>query len=322
MNRKNFIRAFTYSYKAKIISVVLAIFLWIHVTAQDTDEQTFKVPLQLSGIPDSFIVVNDVPDFMEVTIKETRAKLIELRLFGNIKAVVDLPVIRKGWVNIPLSSNVIEVSKDISRSNLSVDKPKFIELNIQKVLTKTVPVKLAYRGGISKKRVIIGDPVIIPNKVVVSGASTIVGDIHFLSTEELDLRNSMGTIKEQVKLRTEDYNNITVDPKEVLIELEIDKLTVRTIPNIPPTILMDNRDLKVECSPAAVSITVEGPAKFIDGIVSSDISIILNINNVFSGTYKVEPEVIVPDGIQRYWLDIDLFSVTVSPDSTGISDKE
>ncbi|MCD6380186.1 hypothetical protein J7M07_07055, partial [bacterium] len=254
MNRKNFIRTFTYCYKAKIISVVLAIFLWIHVTAQDIDEQTFKVPLLLAGIPDSFIVVNDIPDFMEVTIKETRAKLIRLRLFGKIRGVVDLPVIRKGWVNIPLSANIIEISNDISRSNLLVDKPKFIELNLQRVLKKTVPVKLAYREGVSKRRIIVGDPVIIPNKVVVSGASTTVGDIHFLSTNELDLRNRIGIVKEQVKLNTEGYN-IRVDPEEVLVELEVGKLSVRTITNIPPTILMDNRELVIECSPPTASIT-------------------------------------------------------------------
>jgi YbbR domain-containing protein len=320
LNRKNFIRVFTYSYKAKIISIVLAIFLWIHVTAQDIDEQSFKVPLRITGIPDSFIVVNDIPDFMEVTIKETRAKLIKLRLFGKIEGVVDIPVIRKGWVNIPLSANIIEISKDISRSNLLVDEPKFIELNLQRVLKKTVPVKLAYREGVSKKRVIVGDPVIIPNKVVVRGASATVKDIHFLSTNELDLRNRIGIVKEQVKLNTEGYK-ITVDPEEVLVELEVGKLTVRTITDIPPAILMDNRDLVIKCSPATASITVEGPVKFVDGIVSSDISIILNINDVSSGTYTVEPEVIVPDGIQRYWLDVDQFSVTVFPDSNGIGDK-
>ncbi|MCD6380259.1 hypothetical protein J7M07_07440, partial [bacterium] len=61
--------------------------------------------------------------------------------------------------------------------------------------------------------------------------------------------------------------------------------------------------------------------KFVDRIISSDISIILNINDVLPGTYTVEPEVIVPDGIQRYWLDVDSFGVTVFPDSTGIGDK-
>jgi len=321
LNTKNFFRVFTYSYQAKIISVILAIFLWIQVTAQHIDEQIFKVPLQITGIPDRFVVVNDVPDLMEVTIKETRVKLIKLRLFGKIKGVVNLPVVREGWVNIPLSSNIIEIPKDISPRSLLVDKPKFIELNLQKVLTKKVPVKLAYKGEVSKKRFITGDPVIIPNKVLVSGASTIVENIHFLSTNELDVRNRTGIIKEQVKLHTEGYN-ITVDPEEVLVELEMGKLTVRTLSNIPPTILMDDRNMEMECSPVAASIKIEGLMKVVEKIVSSDISIILNISNVSPGTHMIEPEVIVPDGVQRYWLDIDTFSVTAFPDSTGVDDKD
>jgi len=316
LNTKKLIRLFKYSYQAKIISVILAVFLWIHVTAQNIEEQTFKVPLELAGIPDSFVVVNDIPDFVEITINEKRARLIKLRFFGNIKGVVELPAVRKGWVNIPLSSNIIEISEDISRRNLSVDNPKFIELNLQRVLTKDVPVRLAYNGEIAKNRFIAGDPVIIPEKVSVRGASTIVEKIHFLSTNEIDIRNRTGIIKELVDLRTRDYE-ITVEPEKVLVELEICKLRSRKLANIPPTILMDNRNLEIKCSPPAASITVEGREEFIDEIVPSDISIILNINSVTTGTYTVKPEVIVPDRILRYQLDVDTFSVTVLPDSTA-----
>ncbi|HSG28271.1 MAG TPA: hypothetical protein VLA34_07305, partial [Candidatus Krumholzibacterium sp.] len=87
---------------AKIISLVFAVLLWLHVTAQQGEDQSFRVPLVMTGIPDSLTVIHDVPQFIEVTVRGPRSSLIKLRLFGRPKAVVDLSMARKGRVNIPL----------------------------------------------------------------------------------------------------------------------------------------------------------------------------------------------------------------------------
>ncbi len=321
MNLKWFLSAFTSNYKAKIVAIVCAAFLWIHVTAQRVEDQSFRVPLEFKGVTDSLTIVNEVPEGIEVTIKETRVKLIKLRLIGNIRAIVDLSMARVGWMNIPLSSSVIQTDKDINPRNIMIDNPKFLSLNFRKVVTKSVPVKLAFKGGIREKSIIVKDPVIMPERVTISGASTIIEDIGFLSTREIDIRNRTGLVRKEVGFFTEGYD-IKVDPEKVVVELQIDKRTVRTLANIPPTILVDNEDLQVGCSPPAASITIEGPESVLDDIVSSDISIILNISNASPGEYSVKPEVIVPEGIERHWLDTDSFVVTVSADSAGAEGRK
>ena len=35
------------------------------------------------------------------------------------------------------------------------------------------------------------------------------------------------------------------------------------------------------------------------------------------GTFKVEPQVIVPKGIEKYWLDVDGFEIKVSRKKSG-----
>lgn len=315
MDLKTFSKIFTANYKAKIISILCALFLWIHVTAQQVEDQSFRVPLEFKGITDSLTIVNEVPEYVEVTVKETRVKLIKLRLLRNIRAIVDLSVAREGWVNIPLSSNIIDTDKDIDTRNILVDEPKFLALNFKRVVTKSVPVNIAYKGDISEKMIIVSKPVIVPNRVDISGPSNIVEDIDFLSTKEIDIRNRTGIIRKKIGLITEGYN-IKVDPEEVGVELEVDKRTVRTLANIPPTILLDDDKLDVSCSPAAASITIEGPKAIIDEVVASDISVILSISGASPGEYTVKPEIIVPDGIERYWLDIEYFTLKVTSHST------
>ncbi|MBD3179318.1 MAG: hypothetical protein GF417_06795 [Candidatus Latescibacteria bacterium] len=189
MNIKRLIRIITHNYRAKIISILCAFFLWIHVTAQRVEDQSMRVPLALTGLPDSLTVVNEIPESIEVTIKETRANLMRMRLFGDMEAIVDLSRGREGWVNFRLSPDILTFPDGEKPREVKIDKPKVLALNFRKVLTRSVPVKLVYSGNMNRKNIIMENPVIIPSTVTVRGASNVLEDINFLPTEEIDIRN-------------------------------------------------------------------------------------------------------------------------------------
>lgn len=321
MNIKRLIRIITHNYKAKIVSILCALFLWIHVTAQRVEDQSMSVPLELTGIPDSLTIVNEIPESIDVTIKETRATLMRMRLFGSIEAIVDLSRGREGWVNFRLSPEILKFSDGEKPREVKIDRPKVLALNFKKVVSKSVPVKLVYSGNMSRDNIIMNTPVIVPGTVTVRGASNVLEDINFLPTEEIDIRNRTGVISEKARVLTRGYN-IEIDPETVHVELKISERKTRTLANIPPTILVDNQNLEISCRPAVTSLTFSGPREMVEEIVSSDISIILNISDASPGTYELKPEIIVPDGIDQYWLANETFTVIVSADSTATENRE
>ena len=105
--------------------------------------------------------------------------------------------------------------------------------------------------------------------------------------------------------------DISIVPPIVLVEMEIHKRISKTLANIPPTLLQDNADLSVEYSPRVVSITIEGAEDIVRKIVVDDVSVILNITAHEPGKYQIVPKVIVPAGIEKYFLDTDLFEITI-----------
>ncbi|MBD3179317.1 MAG: hypothetical protein GF417_06790, partial [Candidatus Latescibacteria bacterium] len=102
--------------------------------------------------------------------------------------------------------------------------------------------------------------------------------------------------------------SIEIDPEKVHVELKIKERKTRTLANIPPTILVDNQDLEIRCSPPVTSLTFSGAKDLVEDIVTSDISIILNISDASPGIYQLKPEIIVPDGIDQYWLANETFT--------------
>jgi YbbR domain-containing protein len=309
---RRFSKSVTSNLGAKIIALLFAIFLWLHVTAQQLENQRFRVPLSLSGIPDSLTIIHDVPEFVEVTVRGPRSNLLKLRLFGRLKATVDLVDVKQGRVNIPLSSVILNVSEDFDPRDVEVEEPKMLTLNFERVITRMVPVRLAYKGEMPQDIIITGNPTIIPDKVQVQGAMSIVSGISVVNTEEIDIRGKRGKLTQEMAIDVVG-RNVAVSPRNVLVEMELSRRGVRTLANLPPTILQDTDDVTVLYSPKTVSLTIEGPEEVIRNITSDKVSILLDITTRAPGTYKIRPDIKLPQGIEKYWLDVEHFDVTINP---------
>jgi len=316
LSLEGIIKALTRNIGAKIVSLVFAFFLWLHVTAEQGENQSFRVPIAMAGIADSLTITHDVPEFIEVTIRGSRSNLMKLRLFGRLEATVDLSRAVKGRNTVPLSAAVINLPEQIDPREVTVDNPKTLVLNLEEVVTKSVPVRIAYRGELPDDIIIEGSPVIIPSKVKITGASSVVGGIEVISTHEIDIKGRKGEYSEEADLMLRGMD-IRVVPDKVLIEMSIHKRAIRTLANIPPTMLLDDESFTVEYSPRVVSLTIEGPEEIIREITTEDVSVILDLTGKVAGTYLIEPEVIVPKGIERYFLDADNFEITILPPPGG-----
>jgi YbbR domain-containing protein len=307
-------RALTANMGAKIISLLFAIFLWLHVTAQQLENQTFRVPLTLSGIPDSLTIIHDLPEHAVVSVRGSRSNLLKLRLFGRLKATVDVSVAKPGRINIPLSAAILNISEEFDPREVIIDEPKSLTLNFERVSTRLVPVKVAFKGEIPQDIIIRGAPAVIPDRIRVSGAMSVINGISLLNTEEIDIRGKRGKLSQEVRVNLSAYNAVAT-PDKVLVEIELSKRSVRTLANLPPTILQDSADLQVNYSPKTVSLTIEGPEELINSITADEVSILLNITTRQPGSYKIPPEVKLPQGIETYWLDIEYFDITIASPS-------
>ncbi len=316
MSFDTIIKSLTRNLGAKIVSLVFAFFLWLHVTAQQGENQSFRVPLALAGIADSLTITHDVPGSVEVTIRGSRSNLMKLRLFGRLVATVDLSKAVKGRNTVSLSPAMINLPEQIDPREVTVDNPKILVLNFEEIITKSVPVRIAYRGEIPDDVIIEGSPVIIPARVKIIGASSIVEGIEAISTREIDIKGRRGEYSEESALVFGGMD-IRVVPDKVLIEMSIHKRAIRTLANIPPTMLREDESLTVEYSPRVVSLTIEGPEEIIRDITTEDVSVILDLTGKAAGTYVIEPEVIVPNGIERYFLDTDTFEIRILPAGQG-----
>jgi YbbR domain-containing protein len=306
---QNLYRVVTENIGIKIVSVLFAIVLWLYVTAQIGEKQTFRVPLDLVNIPESLTVVSEVPREAAVTMRGARSELMKLRFLSRIRGTVDLGGARRGRVVVPLSAAILNLPAGFPAGDAAIEAPKSLTLDFELIVSAFVPVAPVFRGSVPDEMILVGQPSVSPARVLVRGPAAAMSGIAAVETEPIDLRNKRSGFSQEAVLRVGERCEAV--PRSVRVDIEIAKRAVRTMPGIPPTLLQVEEGFMIEYSPSSASITVEGPEELVNRLVNDDVSIILSIPPGTRGTSRIQPEVIVPQGIDTFSIDVDSFEVKV-----------
>ena len=170
MNNKN-------DLKLKILSIIVAIFMWTFVinTTNPTVNKSYRnIPVVIRKQDDLekkgyTIIGKDESYATNVKLKGSREKLLSLRS-ENIYASVDISDLKEGVQSL-------DIEVDIP-SGVSVDEiePGEINLNIQKVIEKTMPVNLIFSDEIKDGRIVEVNE-LSPKEVTVKGPASIINKI-------------------------------------------------------------------------------------------------------------------------------------------------
>ncbi|MCZ6767244.1 MAG: hypothetical protein O7D32_09980, partial [bacterium] len=146
---------------------------------------------------------------------------------------------------------------------------------------------------------------------MVTGPQSAVDPIDLLPTKKVDLTRIRETLTREVEL---DYDSelFVCEPTRVAVDISISNRSQRVITNLPPTVLVDDDDLHVEVTPKTVSLTLEGPEALIDTLASGDISVLIDLSGKPPGRYVLAPEIIVPEGIRKFEVDVDSLQITLT----------
>ena len=294
MNNKN-------DTKLKALSVLVAIFMWTFVinSTDPTANKTFRnIPVVIKNQDvlekSGYTIVGKESSYgTNVKLKGSREKLISLKP-TNIYASVDIADLEPG-----VQSLDIEVD---TPSGVSVDEvdPGQINLNIQEVLEKSLPVNLVYSDQVkdgkivdvnelSPKSITIKGPASIINKVdrlelKIDDPSVLDGKIHSLPIKTLDKN---GNVISDLDISHEEVNVsfFVYATKEV-------KVVMETSGNIDK----DYEEVSREISPE--SIIIKGPESVIRDI-DAIYTLPIDLKNQKSST-SGEVKLSLPDSVEVY----------------------
>lgn len=163
--------------KLKILSVIVAIFMWTYVinSTNPTVNKVFRsIPVVIKNqekLEESgYIIVGGDQNFTTtIKLKGTRERIIGLKA-ENIYASVDISHLREGIQSLAIN---VDTPSGVSVEN---SDPNQINLNIQKLITKKLPVNLIYNDNIKDGRIVEVNE-LKPKEITVKGPASLVNKV-------------------------------------------------------------------------------------------------------------------------------------------------
>lgn len=175
-------KLFTENWTLKLISLVFALLLWMFIMGERRLEVGYLVPLELQNIPKALMVANEVPSLVDVRVSGPRTLLMKVSP-NDISIVVDLIDLKPGLTTFKRLEERLNLPSGLRVTRLS---PSFIDLKLERIKQKEVPVKITLAGE-PLPGYQIGRIMAVPDKVVVEGGETELKSVSEVTTENVDL---------------------------------------------------------------------------------------------------------------------------------------
>jgi len=199
----------------KLLSVFLAVFLWVVVLGEQKVDVTVNVPLTLS-LPTVLMLVNELPESLEVHLRGPKTLVTSLAprdlTFseppGKLAEGENFILIREDMVRVPRGIQVVDVSPHRIRVVLESLSERDIEVSPR--------VEGAPAAGFVVRRVIS-----VPARVRMSGPTSEIRRLTQVQTLPINLTGQMASFSAQVLLEPVGRLIRIQDGAPIIVEVEI-----------------------------------------------------------------------------------------------------
>jgi YbbR domain-containing protein len=276
-------RVFVEDWRVKLLSLAIAIVLWLLVTGQN-QPVTAHVNVQLNFIrPQALEISNDPPRTVDVMLTGSRNKLDDLTSL-DLVATVDLSDQRAGERVLRLADKAqITLPQGIKVDGF---QPSAIPIRLEEILDRQIAVEPKLEGKPAAGYEVYS---VYPNKgsVSVRGPASRVNALQKIPTESIWLAGHKDSFTApNVALDVPDPKVDLLDPM-VNVAIEIGERRIEK--NFSGVTVTTSDGGKVQ--PATTSVTLLGVASFLEALKPEELKIVLNGENL-------KPRLELPDALK------------------------
>jgi YbbR domain-containing protein len=277
----------------KILSLLAAFSLWFFVNAGERDtEAALQVPLELRNIPAHLMIVSPRIDFIDMRVSGPRTLLSRIDR-DRLSMTLDLSGVRPGPAVFRVQPGTLNLPRGVTVVRVT---PAEVTLELQRVVRKRVPVRVAFRGK-PPGALRVTDTRVAPESVEVIGPENEVGSMKVVETAPVDLEGATaGLLERDVGLEMPgEYVSLSATLVHAQVRLEEPEKS-RTLQKVP--VVVRNEQYRTRVRPDTVQITVRGPQSTIESLELGHGAVYIDAAGREPGRYKLAPSVDLPADVE------------------------
>lgn len=293
----------------KVVCLLVAALLWVQVASTVEVEQIVRLPVEVSGLADSLAVAaSALPDEVSVRIRGSRLQLLLSDVVQRDLGRVDLDLTGLGPGIHRYDVTVLDVR--VNASPLEVVPAISLQLDLQALVRRQVPVRLELEGDIPEGFTLAGRPELTPERVELVGPADVVSRVDVVRTETVRLGKRRSSFQQRVAL-VDPGEDLRVRPIEVEVAIGIDAVVERSFDDVPVTVLSSLAPEWIAVEPTTARVRVVGAAAALGRLRPEEISVLVPIDADVRGVAQVPAQVAVPDGVLSFTVQPPTFQVIV-----------
>ena len=212
----------TYNWHLKLISLILATMLWMMVATEASSELGIEVPLEYRNVPARLEITGDTTNSVQVRLRGSSNVIRDISA-KNVSTTIDLNNMPPGEKIVPLSPQNVQApfGAEVIRVN-----PSSVRFNLERTLTKTVPVVPTILSQLSDGFE-IGSVMVNPGKVEIEGPESRISTLTSIATIPIRLDRRQTQINQVADLDVPDPQIRLQRPAPVVVRVEIRRKGLR-----------------------------------------------------------------------------------------------
>jgi len=264
----------------KVLSVILAISMWLIVATSEYDQIQFSVPVKLRNVPDSRVAVTD-ENLINVTLRGPRLILNSLS-YNDINVEIDVSNFTSHTTEYRIKDSDISIPSGVEVVRVS---PPSVNITIDNIISKKVDVSPFFVGE-PAKGFKVHTLEIKPSAVVVEGAATLLNNITTIETLPINLSGKFKKVNYSVGMkRINGIKNIDPPQVEVVVTFQED-IVQQEFKNISIIMRNQKEGYTYKLLTKKADITVKGRSDILNSEnVVKNMTLYVDVSGLEEGQY-------------------------------------
>ncbi len=297
LNPRQLLERLAHNWPVKVLSLALAVLLFLFYRISSLEERFFSVPLELR-ISENLVPAGPYPRNARVTIRGDQDAVFNI-MEDDIQVFADFSDFRReGVFRAPLQYHRQGSALNVDYLEISVE-PAELRLELEEKREKLVDV-VPNIVGYPARGYELGQYFVSPEKIRIEGPKSSVEDLRSLMTNPIDLTNLRSSISIKVGFETAPEDMLRFpDYKEVEFRGIIQETRlIRTFENIDILVMDMDDEFRISSELPSGSIKFQGTQLILESVNPEDFSLVIDGSFISSpGTYRLAVEAEVPSDV-------------------------
>ena len=257
----------------KTFALTVALTFWIIANLEFDVERDIRMPLNLTNLPASLIIVNKQPESVDLSLRGPRSRLSSFA-YSNKTLSVDLSRTRQGSSKIDMKRSAADI---VPRGvDIIAARPLKLSLNVDRLVTRKFPVT-PVPGEPDSGYEISGPIKTVPEFVDIRGPAGELAKVETIETAKIKMSGEEAEFTVPVSLHVPSPNmevlqgnlvEVTVNVREIMVTKEFRDVEITPV---------NFGNVDYESSPGLrATLVFDGPYKAINNLKSGEIRVFID----------------------------------------------